>query len=69
MVYLYYALYCILVVVPFWRLLPRYGVPGYVALVAALPIMALGLLWLMAFSNHRIESNGVQTSGPKENDK
>ncbi|MEM1100972.1 MAG: hypothetical protein AAGH73_05520 [Pseudomonadota bacterium] len=48
---LWYAVYCILVIVPFWILLPRYGIPAYAALVAAFPILAVLLLWLMAFGD------------------
>jgi hypothetical protein len=38
-----------LVVVPFWRLLPRVGIPGWVGLFAIIPLVALVLLWIMAF--------------------
>lgn len=40
------------IVVPFWRLLPRFGIPSWVALV---PLGAVILLYLMAF---RDELNG-----------
>ena len=40
-----------LVVVPFWRLLPRFGMPNWVALFAIVPIVALVLLWIMAFKD------------------
>ncbi|MEM7060275.1 MAG: hypothetical protein AAF557_22065 [Pseudomonadota bacterium] len=39
----------ILLVVPFWFLLPRAGIPSPVALVAFIPICAIILLWVMAF--------------------
>ena len=39
----------ILLVVPFWRLLPRFGLPRWLALVAVLPVGALILLWVIAF--------------------
>ena len=38
-----------LFVVPFWKLLPRAGIPAPVALVAAIPFGAVVLLWVMAF--------------------
>ena len=40
-----------LVVVPFWRLLPRFGIPNWVALFAVIPLVALILLWAMAFKD------------------
>lgn len=42
-------IYAVLVVVPFWRLLPRFGIPAPVALVALFPVGAVILLWVMAF--------------------
>ena len=39
----------ILLVVPFWFLLPRAGIPAPVALVAFIPICAIILLWVLAF--------------------
>lgn len=38
-----------LLVTPFWRLLPRYGISKYFAPLAAIPAIALVLLWIMAF--------------------
>ena len=38
-----------LVVIPFWKLLPRYGLSKYFALLAIIPAIALVLLWIMAF--------------------
>ena len=40
-----------LVVVPFWRLLPRFGIPNWVAVFAIFPVVALILLWVMAFKD------------------
>ena len=40
-----------LLVVPFWRLLPRYDIPNWVALVAIFPPAALVLLWVIAFKD------------------
>ena len=39
----------VLVVIPFWRLLPQFGIPSWVALVSIIPLGALVLLWVMAF--------------------
>ena len=36
-------------VVPFWRILPRAGIPSWVALFAIFPLISLVLLWVMAF--------------------
>ena len=47
-----------LVVVPFWRLLPRFGIPSWVALVSIFPLGALVLLWVIAFRE-----------GPRDNDR
>jgi hypothetical protein len=40
-----------LVVIPFWKLLPRFGIPAWVSLVAVIPLGALVLLWVMAFKD------------------
>ncbi|WP_337957856.1 hypothetical protein [Rhodosalinus sediminis] len=40
-----------LVVIPFWKLLPRFGIPAWVSLVAIIPLGALVLLWVMAFKD------------------
>ncbi len=39
----------VLVVVPFWRLMPRAGLPTWLALVALIPLGAIVLLWIVAF--------------------
>ena len=39
----------ILIVIPFWQLLPRAGIPGPVALLALIPFVPLILLWILAF--------------------
>ena len=49
-----------LVIVPFWRLLPRFGIPSWVALVALFPPAALILLWVMAFKDH-LDGKGGQS--------
>ena len=42
-----------LVVVPFWRLLPKFGMPSWLALFTIVPLVALILLWIMAFGDKR----------------
>ncbi|MEO0677655.1 MAG: hypothetical protein AAFZ02_08880 [Pseudomonadota bacterium] len=49
--FIWYALYCAFVIIPFWQLLPRFGLPSYLALMAAFPLLAVVLLWLMAFGD------------------
>lgn len=41
----------VILVVPFWRLLPRFGLPAPVALLAILPVGAVILLWIIAFKD------------------
>lgn len=38
-----------LVVIPFWKLLPKFGISSWVSLVSIIPLGALILLWVMAF--------------------
>ncbi|MEM9060758.1 MAG: hypothetical protein AAGD13_09895 [Pseudomonadota bacterium] len=38
----------LILVPPFWILLPRAGIPSTVALVAAIPLGAVILLWVLA---------------------
>ena len=40
-----------MVVVPFWVILPRHGIPNYVALLAVIPVGAIILLWIVAFKD------------------
>jgi len=40
-----------LVVIPFWRLLPKFGIPNWVSLAAIIPLGAIILLWVMAFKD------------------
>ena len=48
---IWYLVYCVCVIVPFWQLLPRYGWPSWLAVLAAIPLMAIVLLWLLAFGD------------------
>ena len=41
----------VLVVIPFWKLLPKYGLSKYFAVLAILPAIALVLLWIIAFKD------------------
>lgn len=36
-------------VIPFWRILPRAGIPAAVSLVSIIPFGAFVLLWVLAF--------------------
>ena len=38
-----------LTVIPFWRLLPQFRIPSWVAVAAIIPFGAIVLLWVMAF--------------------
>jgi hypothetical protein len=41
----------VVIVIPFWRLLPKFGFPNWVALIAVFPLAAVVLLWAMAFKD------------------
>lgn len=47
-----------LFVIPFWRLLPDYGLPGWPAVFAVIPVGALVLLYVMAFWANREGGHG-----------
>ncbi len=49
--FLWFVVFAVLLVVPFWRILPRHGLPSAVALVAIIPLGALVLLWVIAFKD------------------
>jgi hypothetical protein len=36
-------------IVPLWLILPRAGIPSWVAIFAFFPLVAIILLWIMAF--------------------
>lgn len=47
----WFLLIAVLVVVPFWKILPRYGMTKYYALFAVIPAIALVLLWIITFKD------------------
>ncbi len=47
----------VLLCIPFWRILPRVGIPSWVALFAIFPPLALILLWVVAFKD-KIDGSG-----------
>ena len=47
-----------LVVIPFWKILPRSGIPSWVAIFAFIPLVALVLLWIIAFKDDGESSKG-----------
>jgi hypothetical protein len=47
-----------LVIIPFWKILPRNGIPSWVALFAIFPPVALILLWVVAFKDQLDGSGG-----------
>lgn len=44
-----FLILAVLIVVPFWRILPRAGIAAPWALVAVIPLGAVILLWMLAF--------------------
>ncbi|MGR3547326.1 MAG: hypothetical protein ACU0CB_10450 [Roseovarius sp.] len=46
---IFMLIFAALIVIPFWKLLPKFGMPNWVSLVAIIPLGALVLLWIMAF--------------------
>lgn len=48
---LWFAIFAALLVVPFWRILPRSGIPSWVALLAIIPLGAIILLRVVAFKD------------------
>ena len=49
--FFYLLILAVLLIVPFWRLLPRYGISKFYSLFAVLPAIALILLWIIAFKD------------------
>lgn len=63
---LWYIVYCGLVIIPFWQLLPRYGFPSALAFLAVIPLAAIALLWLLAFGDTMRPGGGGRAGrGPR----
>ncbi len=45
----YILIYAVLIIIPFWKILPRHGIHQYWSLLAVLPALALILLYIIAF--------------------
>lgn len=56
--FFWFLLIAVLVVVPFWKILPRYGISKYFALLTVIPAIALVLLWIIAFKDD-VEGKGA----------
>ncbi len=39
-----------IMVFPFWKLLPKFGFPKWLALLAIIPVFQVIFVWMMAFS-------------------
>ncbi|MDJ1008994.1 MAG: hypothetical protein QNJ13_14345 [Paracoccaceae bacterium] len=49
---LWYVIAAAVLVVPFWKILPRYGISKYFSLmIAIVPAVAVVLLWIIAFKD------------------
>jgi len=48
---IWFVVFAALVIIPFWKLLPRFGLPNWVAIFAVIPLIALILLWVIAFKD------------------
>ncbi|WP_296762017.1 hypothetical protein [Sediminimonas sp.] len=48
---IWFIVFAALIVIPFWRLLPKFGIPNWVALLSIIPLVALILLWVIAFKD------------------
>jgi len=48
---IWFLIMAVLLIVPFWKILPRHGIPNWVAIFAAFPFVALILLWIVAFKD------------------
>ncbi|RVT84572.1 hypothetical protein DXV76_09535 [Rhodobacteraceae bacterium CCMM004] len=54
----WYILVAAAVVVPFWKILPRHGIAAPYALLAAIPVGAVILLWIVAFRDEFRDRDG-----------
>ena len=55
---LWFLIFAALIVVPFYKLLPRFGISKYFAFLAVIPAIALVLLWIIAFKDD-VEGKGA----------
>ncbi|GAW34013.1 hypothetical protein RA2_01058 [Roseovarius sp. A-2] len=46
---IFMLIFAVLVIIPFWKLLPKFGINSWFSLVSIIPLGALVLLWVMAF--------------------
>ena len=49
--FLWYLIVAALVIIPLYRLLPKYGINKFFSLFAVVPAVAIVLLWIMAFKD------------------
>lgn len=47
----WFVIFAALVVIPFWKILPKNGFPAPLALLAILPVGVVILLWMIAFKD------------------
>ncbi|WP_413719262.1 hypothetical protein [Silicimonas sp. MF1-12-2] len=48
---IWFLVVAVLLIVPFWKILPRYGISKYFAILTIIPAIALVLLWIIAFKD------------------
>ena len=48
---IWFLVVAVLMIVPFWKILPRYGISKYFAILTIIPAIALVLLWIIAFKD------------------
>ena len=48
---IWFLVVAVLMIVPFWKILPRYGISKYFAILTIMPAIALVLLWIIAFKD------------------
>ena len=47
--WVWYLAFAALVIIPFWKILPRHGVQPWFSVLAFIPVGAIILLWIVAF--------------------
>jgi hypothetical protein len=48
---IWFLVVAVLMIVPFWKILPRYGISKYFAILTIIQAIALVLLWIIAFKD------------------